>query len=124
MAEIYYKEDSFIIIGICMEVHRFLGRGFKEAIYKEALEMEFNSKNISFEREKIFRIPYKGKILKRKYIADFVVAGEILLEIKSTSMIINSFFDQTRNYLRASGLKLGIIVNFGKKSLEFQRVVL
>ena len=123
MSEIILKEEAYQIIGICMEVHRELGMGFREAVYKEALEMEFKNHNISYEREKMFRIEYKGKVLKHKYPADFIVFNQIVLEIKATSYIVDTFVAQTINYLKASGLKLGIIVNFGQKSLVYKRIV-
>lgn len=97
--------------------------GFKEVIYKDALEMEFREKSIPFCREKRFRIEYKGKALPHKYIADFIVFDQIILEVKSTPLIVNSFIAQTINYLKASGLKLGIIANFGEKSFSYKRVV-
>ena len=123
MAEIIFKEESYKIIGACMEVHKVLGMGFKEIIYKDALELEFQSLNITYIREKQYRIEYKGKVLPRKYSADFVVYQSIMLEVKSTPFIINSFVIQTINYLKASGIKLGIIANFGEKSLNYKRVV-
>jgi GxxExxY protein len=123
MADIILKEESYKIVGACMNVHRELGMGFKEVVYKDALEMEFNDLGIPFEREKSFTIYYKGKPLPRKYYADFVVFGSIILEAKAATQIVNPFVYQTINYLKASGMRLGIIVNFGEKSLTSKRVV-
>lgn len=123
MAEIILKEESYKIIGACLEVHKELGMGFKEIVYKDALEMEFTSVAISYQRERPYIITYKGKVLPRKYFADFVVFGSIILEVKAKPFIINPFVYQTINYLKASGIKLGIIVNFGEKSLAYKRVV-
>ena len=123
MADIILKDESFQIVGICMEVHRELGFGFKEAVYKEVLELEFRSRNIHYEREKLFRIEYKGQLLKHKYSADFIVYNQIVLEIKASTYIIDRFVGQTINYLKASGLKLGIVANFGEKSFVSKRVV-
>jgi GxxExxY protein len=123
MAEIFFKEESYKIIGACMEVHRELGMGFKEIIYKDALEIEFTALNFTYQRERPFLIQYKGKMLPRKYYADFVVFGSIILEIKATPVIINPFVYQIINYLKAAGIKLGIIINFGEKSLAYKRVV-
>lgn len=106
-----------------MEVHRELGMGFKEAVYKDALELEFKACNIPFKREKPYIIRYKGRVLPRKYFADFIVFNSIILEVKARPVIIDPFVYQTINYLRASGIKLGIIANFGSKSLAFKRVV-
>lgn len=123
MSEIILKDESYKIIGICIEVHRVLGMGFKEAVYKEALELEFTNQNIPYVREKLFRIEYKGKILKHRYPADFIVFDQLILEVKATTLIIESFVAQTINYLKASGLKLGIIANFGQKSFVHKRIV-
>jgi|SRR5579875_1556201 len=106
-----------------MEIHRELGMGFKENIYKDALEIELKNNNISYQREKQFKIEYKGIVLPHKYFADFIVYGQIILEIKSSAFIVNSFVAQTINYLKASGLKLGIIANFGEKSFTYKRIV-
>src|SRR5687767_7852399 len=123
MPEIILKDESYKIIGLCMEVHRVLGMGFKEIIYKDALEIEFQQGDIPYQREKLYKVVYKGKILPRKYPADFVVYGSIILEVKAIPFIINNFVLQTRNYLKASGLKLGIIANFGGKSFNSRRIV-
>ena len=123
MTELIYKEDFYKIIGICMEVHRNLGRGFLEIVYKDALEYEFNKNNIPFEREKRYEIPYKEIILQHKYNADFVVFDKIILEVKTVNGIIDEFIKQTLNYLSVSKNKLGIIVNFGEDSLKYKRLV-
>ena len=123
MSDIILKEESYKIIGACMEVHRELGFGFKEIIYKDALEIEFKSLEIPYQREKLYKIEYKGKILPRRYPADFVTYDSIILEVKAMPMIINNFVLQTRNYLKASGIRLGIIANFGESSFKSKRVV-
>jgi GxxExxY protein len=123
MPEIIFKEESYKLIGICMEVHNQLGMGFKEVVYKDALELEFKEQGVPFLREKKFNIEYKGIVLPHKYFADFVVYDQIILEVKSSSIIVNSFVAQTINYLKASGLKLGIIANFGERSFTSKRIV-
>jgi GxxExxY protein len=123
MPELIFKEQSYQIIGLCMEVHRELGHGFKEVVYKDALEYELKQAGIHYHREKQFVIPYKDIILQRKYCADFIVYDEIVIEAKATSMISNEFVTQTINYLKASSLKLGIIANFGQPSFTWKRVV-
>jgi len=123
MSEIILKDESYTIVGICMEVHRELGMGFKEAVYKEALEIELKNQDIPYEREKLFTIEYKGKYLRQKYQADFILFDQIVLEIKATSFIVDAFVAQTINYLKASGLKFGIIANFGQRSLVYKRIV-
>ena len=123
MTDLIYKEEFYKIIGICMEVHRQLGRGFLEILYKDALEYEFRKNNIPFEREKGYEISYKEIILQHKYYADFVVFDKIILEVKAVNGIIDEFIKQTLNYLSASKNKLGIIVNFGEDSLKYKRLV-
>ena len=124
MTELIYKEEFYKIIGICMEVHRLLGRGFLEIIYKDSLEYECKKNNIPFEREKEYKIPYKEIILQHMYYADFVLFDKIILEVKAINGIIDEFIKQTLNYLSASNNKLGIIVNFGEDSLKYKRLVL
>ena len=123
MAAIILKEESYQLVGICMEIHRELGMGFKEIVYKDALEYEFKSKKINFKREKEFKIQYKDIILPHRYYADFIIHDSIILEVKASYMIVNNFVTQTVNYLKASGLQLGIIANFGEKSFNSKRVV-
>ncbi len=124
MSELIYKEESFRIIGHCMEVHRELGKGHDEVIYKDALEFEFGLDQIPFTREKEYRIRYKTVILPHRYFADFVVFDKILLEAKAVERLDNSHVKQVLNYLAASRLKLGLLVNFGQDSLTSKRVVL
>ena len=119
-----YHEASYQIIGIAMEVHRELGPGLKEVNYQDALEYEFQLNKIPYQREKRYRVTYKGKDLSRPYVADFLIADKIILEIKSVPVIIDQHFAQTLNYLKVSCTKLGLILNFGAKSLAWQRVVL
>jgi GxxExxY protein len=123
MADIILKDESYKIIGACMEVHTELGFGFKEIIYKDALEIEFKERGIPYQREKSYKITYKGILLPRRYSADFVIYDTIILEVKAMPLIINNFVLQTRNYLKASGIRLGIIANFGEKSFNSKRVV-
>ena len=123
MSDIILKEESYQLIGICMEIHRELGMGFKEIVYKDALEYEFKLKKIEFIREKEFKIQYKDIILPHRYNADFIIYDSIILEVKASYMIVNNFVTQTINYLKASGLQLGIIANFGEKSFTSKRVV-
>lgn len=107
-----------------MEVHRQLGIGFNERIYKDALEVEFINTKIPFSREKKFKLEYKGKILQCCYYVDFIIYNSVILEVKATDFITDNFVAQTINYLKLTGIKLGIIGNFGKPSFEFKRVVL
>lgn len=123
MTNIILKEESYELIGICIEVHTELGMGFREIVYKDAIEYELKSKGIQYLRERQFKIHYKSIILPHSYCADFIVYDSIILEVKATTIIVNIFVKQTINYLKASGLQLGIIANFGEKSFVSKRVV-
>ena len=119
-----YQSESFKVIGACMEVHKVLGKGLLEIVYKDALEIEFNRQNIEFEREKKYEVNYKGNLLKHNFYADFVVFDKIILEVKAQSGIVEDHFKQTLNYLAISKMKLALLINFGNDSLQFNRIVL
>ncbi len=122
--EYYYKKnENYEIIGICMEVHRLLGSGLLEIVYKDALEIEFKSHNIPFQREKEFSIEYKGIILPHKFYADFIVYDDIILEVKSVKEISNDHLAQTLNYMKLANTPIGIIANFQNKSLVHKRLI-
>lgn len=124
MDDLYLKEETYKIIGLCMEVYKILGKGHSEVVYKDALEYEFKINSIPFQREKIYEISYKEIILPRKYIADFVVFDEIIFEVKAISQLTLSDTKQTLNYLACSQNKLGLIINFGEDSLKYKRIIL
>jgi GxxExxY protein len=121
--DLVFKDECYKITGLCMKIHSVLGKGFKEIVYKDALEVELQKNKIVYEREKQFRIIYEGVELKRKFNADFVVYNTIVLEIKALYMMPPGAFRQTLNYLKASEIQLGIMINFGESRLTFQRVV-
>ena len=123
MSDLIYKEEAYEIIGKCMEVHNNLGAGFLEIVYKDALELEFKKAGISYEREKMYEVNYKGIILLHKFYADFVVFDKIVLEVKAVSCIADEFVAQAINYLKVSGNKLALIVNFGELRLNYKRFV-
>ena len=123
MAELILKEEAFKIIGRCMEVHNNLGHGFLEIVYKDAPEYEFRKAGIPYEREKEYRVNYKGIILPHKFYADFVVYDQIILEVKGVSAITDEFTAQCINYLKVSGNKLALLVNFGELRLNYKRIV-
>ncbi|WP_348798344.1 GxxExxY protein [Flavobacterium adhaerens] len=123
-SEYYYKKDeNYKVVGLCMEVHRLLGPGLLEIVYKDALEIEFKNHNIPFEREKEFNVEYKGIILPHKFYADFVVYDDIILEIKSVKEISNDHLAQTLNYMKLADTPVGIIANFQNKSLIHKRLI-
>jgi GxxExxY protein len=124
VSELIYKEDTYKIIGLCMNVHRELGKGFSEVVYGDALEIELIENNINYSRESQFNITYKGNLLPHKYIADFIIDNKIILEIKAISSLTDAHTRQTLNYLAVSKLKIGLIINFGEDSLKYKRVIL
>ena len=121
---ILYKDESYKIIGACMEVHRTLGCGFLEAVYQEALSIEFEKRNIPFVREKMLKIIYKGIILEKEYVADFICYDKIIIETKAANQLQSEHIAQTLNYLKITEFKLGLLVNFGATSMETKRIVL
>ena len=117
------SDESFTIIGACMAVHRELGCGFLEAIYQEALEIEFNLRNIPFIREKKLQVVYKNEVLKKCYYADFICYDDIILELKTISNFEPVHEAQLINYLNATNHKVGLLINFGQPSLQQKRVL-
>jgi GxxExxY protein len=117
-------EDTYVLIGIAMEIHGALGKGFLEIVYKDAFEYELRNRNIFYEREKEYSVQYKDYILPHKFHADFVVAENIIIEIKAKAGIIEEHYSQVLNYLSVSKCKIGLIFNFGVNSLQTKRVIL
>ena len=124
MEEFYLKEETYQIIGFCMEVHKILGKGHSEKVYGDALEYEFKKNDILYSRESKYSISYKDIILPSYYFADFVIFDEIILEIKAIQQLSSSEIKQTLNYLAASKNKIGLLVNFGEDSLKYKRIIL
>ena len=120
--DILYRDESYKIIGAAMEVHKVIGCGFTEPIYQEALEREFDLRGIPYEREKNFRVTYKGLLLDKEFRPDFVCYDEIIVELKAVTDFTDEHYAQIYNYLKASGMSLGLLINFGKKSLEHKRI--
>jgi len=118
------QEVTYKIIGIAMEIHRILGKGFSEIVYKDAFEWELKQKGFFFEREKEYSVNYKGELLPHKFYADFVVFGNIILEVKSKKGIVEDHYAQVMNYLAISKLEIGLLINFHEKSLEHKRIIL
>ncbi len=124
MAELLYRDETHRFIGMCMEIHRELGKGHDEVIYKDALVVELSRAAIPFNREKKYEITYKGVLLPHHYFADFVVWDKIIFEAKAIEKLAESHIKQVLNYLAASKLRVGLLVNFGADSLEWKRVIL
>ncbi|MXO03977.1 GxxExxY protein [Flavobacterium sp. HBTb2-11-1] len=118
------EEETYKIIGICMEVHRNLGPGLLEVVYKDALEVEFKENSIPFEREKEYSIEYKGKVLPHKFYADFVINEDIILEVKAIKEFSSEHIAQILNYIKLSSSEVGLLVNFQTKSLQHKRYII
>lgn len=121
--DLLYGPECYKIIGACMEVHTELGPGFAEAVYEEALELEFLNRKIPFEKQKPLTITYKGVELVKRYCADFVCFGTIILELKAANALHSEHMAQVLNYLKATESRLGLLVNFGADRLEYKRII-
>jgi GxxExxY protein len=116
-------ERTYKIIGAAMEVHKQLGSGFLEAVYQEALEKEMESRGIPFQAQPELKIFYKGEPLRKTYQPDLLCFEKIIVEIKALSNLTGTEEAQVINYLKASGLTLGLLINFGSKSMAHKRLV-
>lgn len=123
MNTFYYKEETYKIRGAIFAVHKELGNGFLERVYQDALEFEFQVRGIPYEREKEIQIMYKGKPLGEPYRADFVCYGKIIIELKAVEELQGIHRSQVINYLKATGMKLGLLVNFGEEFANIERIV-
>ena len=116
-------ERTYRIIGAAMEVHKELGCGFLEAVYQEALQREFVHERIPFQSLPSIQIKYRGQLLNKSYQPDFICYDEVIVEIKAISNLTGLEEAQIINYLKATGFKVGLLLNFGSKSLEYKRLV-
>jgi GxxExxY protein len=122
--ELLFKDESYKIVGACFEVYKEKGNGFLEAVYQECLAVEFTSQGIPFIEKPRLRIGYKGRELKQTYEPDFLCFDEIIVEIKAVKQLADEHRAQAINYLKATGKKLGLLVNFGHyRKLEHERFV-
>jgi GxxExxY protein len=123
-ADYVLQEETEKIIGLAIEVHKILGPGLLEIVYKDALEYELNVNDYLFVREHEYNVPYKEIILKHKFYADFVVFNKVIVEIKAKhGGIAEEDLAQAINYLKVSGCKVGLILNFASSKLQIKRVV-
>lgn len=118
------KTETHMIINASIEVHRNLGCGFLEIVYKDALCIELERRGYHYEREKFYPVYYKEVLLPHSFYADFIIFDSVILEVKSKSGIANEDLAQTMNYLKCSDCKVGLILNFGKPILEIKRLIL
>jgi GxxExxY protein len=119
-----FKQECYKIIGCCLEVHNELGCGFLEAVYQEALEVVFIENELPYTREKVLDIHFRGRLLYKKYVADYICFGEVIVELKAADGLTDQDIAQVLNYLKATGKKLGLLVNFGTTRLQYRRVIL
>ena len=124
MPKLLYKNEVYTLIGAAMEVYNVLGPGFLESVYQEALEIELSTRGISFESQQELNIRYKEHRLKQQYKPDFVISEKIIVEIKVLNQLTSHDQAQLLNYLKATGLAVGVLINFGaEKDLEWKRMV-
>ncbi len=124
MQELILKDEVYAVVGAAIEVHKHLGPGFLEAVYQEALQIELEERGIPFEADKEIPICYKGRTLKKVYRADLICYGQIILELKAIEQLAARDEAQLINYLRATGLRLGLLINFGSYGkLEWKRLI-
>ena len=125
MTELIYKEESYKIIGACFKVYKEMGCGFLEPVYQECLEKELTLQGIPFDAQKIVELNYKGQKLDKIYKPDFLCFDKIIIEIKAVSKLNNEFRAQIINYLNATNMRLGLLINFGYfPKIEHERYVL
>jgi GxxExxY protein len=120
--KVIFPQLSFMIMEAVYEVHNTLGPGFLENVYEEALAVEFEERGVEFERQKRVDVMYKGRQVGR-HCLDLVVDHQVLLELKAVSELNNIFKQQTLSYLKATGLQLGILINFGTPRVSYTRIV-
>src|SRR5262249_55409453 len=124
MAELILKDEAYAIIGACFEVYNDKGCGFLEAVYQECLEIELGLRGIPFQPQAELQLSYKGRTLKQHYYPDFLCFGKIIVGIKAASELADEHRAQVHNYLKGTGLRLGMLVSFGHKGkLEYERIV-
>jgi len=123
MSDFLYKLETYKIIGAAMEVHKELGCGFLEAVYQEALELEFQYQKIPYQREAKLDIYYKEQLLEKYYVADFICYDKVIVELKALSALASEHEAQLLNQLKSTKLKIGLLINFGRQSLEHKRMV-
>ena len=124
MAELLLKEEVYTVVGAAMEVYNELGPGFLEAVYHEAMEIELSRRDIPHHSRVKLQINYKGQILRKEYEADMVTHGQLLVELKALNHLSSQEDAQLLNYLKATGYRVGMLINFGHPSkLEWKRLV-
>lgn len=121
---VLFKSEVYEIVGAAIEVHKILGCGFLEGVYQEALEIELTQRNIPFDSQKRLKISYKNHILRQHYIADLICFDNIIVELKALNELSGRDISQILNYLKATGLRVGVLIDFGSRNrLEWKRYI-
>ena len=123
MSPLLFEQETYKIIGACMEVHKKMGSGFLESVYQEVLEKEFTKEEIPFQKEVKLNLFYEGEKLDKYFKADFLCYDKIIVEIKSVSFLNKTLESQVINYLKATNKEIGLLINFGEKSLKWKRFI-
>ena len=123
--ELLFREETYRIMGACMAVHKDKGNGFAEPVYQDALEIEFELNGLTFDSQRNYQIHYRGRPLKHSYTPDLLCFDRIIVELKAAKALTDEHRAQLMNYLKVTGLQLGLLVNFGSyPRLEWERIVL
>ena len=124
VSELLLKDEVYAVVGAAIEVHRELGSGFLEGVYQEAMQIELRARDVPFEAERLISIGYKGSPLSQNYFADLVCFDQIIVELKALNRLSGTEQAQVLNYLKATGFKVGLLINFGSHGkLEWKRFV-
>jgi GxxExxY protein len=123
MSKLLFEEETFKVIGACMTVHKKLGCGFLESVYQEVLRKEFTKEGIPFEEQKKLNLYYEGEKLDKYFKSDFLCSDKIIVELKSVAFLNKSLESQVINYLKATNKEVGLLINFGEKSLKWKRFI-
>jgi GxxExxY protein len=119
-----FEAETYQILGACFEVYKDKGCGFLEAVYQECLEIEFGLQNVPFQAQVELKLTYKGRTLKLTYIPDFICFEKIVLELKAVFELAEEHRAQLHNYLKATGYRVGLLVNFGHyPKVEYERII-
>lgn len=124
VSELILKDEVYAVVGAAIEVHRELGPGFLEGVYQEAMQIELSARGVPFEAERPISVGYRGRLLSQNYFADLVCFDQIIVELKALNRLSGTEQAQVLNYLKATGFKVGLLINFGSHGkLEWKRFV-
>ena len=125
MTKLLHADETHALLGACFEVYKVKGCGFLEAVFQECLELEFSDRNIPFESQPRLTVEYKGRTLRQVYQPDFLCFGKVIVEIKAVTQLADEHRAQLHNYLHATRLRVGLLINFGHYPLvQYERIVI